>query len=445
MMRESRHPFVFASEILGSRVTDTAGRRLGKIVDLVASAGEPYPSINGLLIRLRQGSQKIAPLPANQARTAARDSGPAQRRPASGLQGWLKSGRHGFAVDPASLREYRLEASEFLVRDLLLDQQIVDVEGAKVERVNDVQILLAERPWIVHVDVGLTGLLRRLGFEGFLRALLRPFGRPLENELISWKFVQPLAETNEPGRPIRLKVEHARIHDLHPGEMADILEDLGRDERAAIVHSLGPEAAADALEEAEDDVQAAVISQLDPEVAADILEEMDPGEAADILTSLPDAHSEQIIAEVDEPEREQLEQLIAYEEKTAAALMTPEFVSVGPEATAEEALAEVRRQAAEIEAIYYVYVLSGDRRLIGVTTLRSLFRCSPGEKVSEIMETRLVTVKPEAEPREVAEIFLKYSFLGCPVVDPDEKMLGVILIKHAFDELLPEFRREAHA
>ncbi len=178
-------------------------------------------------------------------------------------------------------------------------------------------------------------------------------------------------------------------------------------------------------------------------MAADILEEMDPGEAADILTSLPDAQSEEIIAEVEPEERAQIEQLIAYEEKTAAALMTPEFVAVAPQATVAEALEEVRRQASEIEGIYYVYVLDDERRLLGVTTLRTLFRSRPDQAVAEIMETRLVTVEPEEEPKEVAEVFQKYSFLGCPVVDPEGRMMGVILIKHAFDELLPEFRREA--
>jgi magnesium transporter len=226
--------------------------------------------------------------------------------------------------------------------------------------------------------------------------------------------------------------------------VADLLEELGREEREMIVRTLGPEAAADALEEAEEEVQAAVISQLDPEVAADILEEMDPGEAADILTSIPDAHSEEIMEEVEAPERAQLEQLIAYEEKTAAALMTPEFISVSPTTTVAEALEEVRRQASEIEGIYYVYVLEHEI-LVGVTTLRTLFRSPSDAPMRRIMETRLVTVQPTDEPREVAEAFQKYSFLGCPVVDEDGRMLGVILLKHAFDELLPEFRREARA
>jgi Mg/Co/Ni transporter MgtE len=212
-----------------------------------------------------------------------------------------------------------------------------------------------------------------------------------------------------------------------------------------LVHSLGPAAVADVLEEAEEEVQAAVISQLEPSIAADILEEMDPGEAADILGNLPEAHTEDIIAEVEAPERAQLEQLIEYEEKTAASLMTPEFVSVPPETTVAAALAEVRRQAPEIEAIYYTYVLDAAGHLRGVTTLRSMLRARPEQLLEEIMETRLVTVRPEQELKEVAELFQKYSFLGCPVVDEEMRMMGVILIKHAFDDLLPEFKREARA
>lgn len=423
MSRDRGFAFHFASEILGRAVVGPDGVKLGKLEDLVATTGELYPAIRGGLIALRSGGKVIAPVPADELRSAA-NGNPVR-------------------LDPSTFAAVALESADFLVRDLLLDKQIVDVQGAKVERVNDVHLLLTDRAWLVHVDVGFTGLLRRLGFERGARRIVGLSGRSLRDELISWKFVQPLGELEEPGRPIRLKVEHARIRDLHPGELADILEDLSKEERAMIVHSLGPETVADALEEAEEDVQAAVIGQLEPSVAADILEEMDPGEAADILTSLPDAQSEEIIAEVDAPERAQIEQLIEYEEKTAAALMTTEFISVRPETTVTEVMEEVRRQADEIEGIYYVYVTDPEGRLKGVTTLRTLLRSKSDEHVAEIMETRLITVGPDDELSEVAETFQKYSLLGCPVVDEDMKMMGVILLKHAFDELLPEFRREA--
>lgn len=425
MQKDSAISFVFVSEILGRKVAGADGRVIGRAVDLAASTGEMYPLVWGLVVDPRASGRKVAVTPAVELHTLGR--------------------RGPLRIDAGSLRDLTLTPHDFLLRDLLLDKQIVDVQGAKVERVNDVHLLVTDRARIVHVDVGFTGLLRRLGFEKTVRGIWKITGRPLPDELISWKFVQPLGESEEPGRPIRLQVEHAKIRELHPGELADILEDLGKDERAMILQAVGTEAAADALEEAEEDVQAAVIGQLEPAVAADILEEMDPGEAADILTSLPDAQSEEIIAEVEAPERAQLEQLIEYEEKTAAALMTPEFVSVSPESTVAEAMEEVRRMASEIEGIYYVYVLNAEGKLLGVTTLRSLFKAEAGDRVGDIMEKRLVTVHPEEEPREVAEVFQKYSFLGCPVVDPDGRMLGVILIKHAFDELLPEFRREARA
>lgn len=425
MSRESGFSFLYVSEVLGRRVQDPSGRSLGKIDDLLAATGEMYPIVRGIVLGRKAVGRKLAPIPAAELHRLRRGT--------------------PLTIEPSNLQDLALGPSDFLVRELLLDQQIVDVQGAKVERVNDVHLLATDRVWIVHVDVGFTGLLRRLGAESAVRRAWRLSGRELKDELIAWKFVQPLAELEEPGRPIRLKVEHAKIRDLHPGEIADILEDLGKDEQAMILGSLGPEAAADALEEAEEETQAAVIGQLEPAVAADILEEMDPGEAADILTSLPEAHTEEIIAELEAREREQIEQLIAYEEKTAAALMTLEFVSVPREATVAEAMAEVRRMAPEIEGIYYVYVLEADGKLVGVTTLRTLLRNESETKVAEIMETRLVTVRSEDEPKEVAELFQKYNFLGLPVVDEEMRVMGVILIKHAFDELLPDFRREARA
>lgn len=425
MDAEKGFAFRFVSEILGRRVTDLEGRTIGRVQDLLASMAHPYPVVRGLMVRRGPRDVRYTPCPCEQLARLSR--------------------RQPLRIDPATLTESAMGTQDFLVSEWLLDKQIVDIQGAKVERVNDVHILFTDRAWIVHVDVGGTGLLRRLGFMGAAQRLTGFVRQPLKDELISWKFVQPLAETGEIGRPIRLQVEHARIRDLHPGELADILEDLGKEERAMIVHSLGPEAVADVLEEAEDEVQTAVISQLEPSVAADILEEMDPGEAADILGNLPDAHTEEIIAEVEAPERAQLEQLIEYGEKTAASLMTPEFVAVPPETTVAAALAEVRRLASEIESIYYTYAVDPQGHLKGVTTLRSMLRAEPEQRLDEIMETRLVTVRPEQELKEVAEVFQKYSFLGCPVVDDEMRMMGVILIKHAFDDLLPDFKREARA
>jgi magnesium transporter len=419
--------FIFVSTLMGRRVVDLEGRAIGRVVDVVAATSEMYPLVKGLVVRERapRGRRRVAAITGTTLRTLA-GGGPLR-------------------LDPATLRDLDLGTTGFLVRDWLLDQQIVDVQGAKVERVNDVHLLVTDRAWIVHVDVGFAGILRRLGVGGAARWIWRLTGRTYPEDLISWKFVQPLAEHEEVGRPIRLKVEHAQIRNLHPGEIADILEELGRDERAMILHSLGPEAAADALEETEDGVQSEVIAELEPSMAADILEEMDPGEAADILTSLPDAHSEEIIAAVEPTERAQLEALIEFEEKTAAGLMTPEFVSVLPDATVASTMEELRRQAAEIESIYYIYVLDAERTLLGVTTLRRLLRVGPEERIGDFMETRLVTVHPEDSPRVVAEAFQKYSFLACPVVDQGMHMMGVILVKHAFDDLLPEFRREARA
>jgi len=415
--------FRYVSELLGRRLVDAEGRTIGRVQDLVASTAERFPVVRGFVIKLADGERRFLPV-----------KGADLRR---------RKGRGPLRIDDPRLEPLQLESNEFLIRTLLLDKQIVDVQGAKVERVNDVHLLVTDRARIVHVDVGFQGFLRRLGVEGEVRRLAHALRVPLKEQLIGWQYVQPLGVQQEPGKPIRLTVRLAEMGRLHPGELADILEDLSKDERNSIVRSLGPEAVADVLEEAEEDVQAAVISQLEPSVAADILEEMDPGEAADILTSLPEAHSEEIIAEVEPDERAQLEQLIEYEEKTAAALMTPEFVAIAPEATAREALEEVRRLAPEIESIYYAYVLDGQRKLMGVTTLRSLLVAAPERPVEEIMETRLVSVRPEADLREVAEVFQKYSFLGCPVLDADGRMMGVVLIKHAVDDLLPCFRREA--
>ncbi len=413
--------FCFLSQLLGKKIFGKGGVYLGKVHDVLATLTDRYPEIDGLVV-VEHGEQRFAP---------------ARSRDFIAL-----SGQRRLELPEVTPLPLVLGQRQFLVRDTLYDKQIVDVNGAKVERVNDVQILVyAEKPFLVHVDVGFTGLSRRLGFEGGVRSLARVFGRSLKDELIGWKFVQPLPEA-QPGS-VQVTLRQEQMKQLHPGELADIIEELDRDERLTLVRSMDAEDAAEALEEADLAVQTSVLRELDSEHAADILEEMEPAVAADVMEELPEDAQQSIMAAMEEPERTQLEKLARAEEDTAAQLMTVDFVSCPQTFTAEEALRRVKENAAEVEAITYIYCVDEAKVLAGVVSLRDLLLSEPTAVLSSFMNPRLATLRREDDWDKVADEFWKYRFKAMPVVDEAGHVEGIVTFRHSFDELLPYYYKLA--
>jgi magnesium transporter len=302
--------------------------------------------------------------------------------------------------------------------------------------VNDVQLLIGKKQWIVHVDVGSTGLLRRLGFESAARRVGKTIRKPLKDELISWKFVQPVSGASD-GGPVRLTVAAQGLSDLHPGELADILEDLDSEQRQVMLSVVDAETAAEALEETDDEIQKSILESMSPEKAADILEEMEPSQAADLLANLDAQSSIDIIEEIEHEEKADITELMAYEEYTAGSLMTTDFIEIPSSATVGEAMELLRESAEEIEAFYYVYVHDEDGKLIGVLSLRHLLQRDPALQVGNILQSRLVTLELDTPLHEIAEQFLLYNFLFVPVVDKDGIQKGVVGFKDSLDELLP--------
>ncbi|MDD5087314.1 MAG: CBS domain-containing protein [bacterium] len=413
----------YMSQIVGRPArSQKLGTYMGYVWDVVATLGELYPQVKGLVLRHRSTLVFY---------------------PATGDEYLELMTRGRLMLDEQRLQPLELTPEDFSVRELLWDKQIVDVDGAKVVRVNDIHLLVGERQWLVHVDVGFTGLLRRLGWERALQPVARALRRPLADDLISWKFVQPVSSHAALAEPIRLTVGAQRLNELHPGELADILEDLTHHQRQAFMAALDADVAADVLEETDEDVQKSVIEAMDKEKAADILEEMEPAAAADLLASLEDAHSEAIMEEFeDAEEKADIAELMTYEdEDTAAALMTTDFIEVGESTPVGEALDRVREQSEEIEAFYYVYVHDDDGKLLGALSLRHLIQEDPLLQVGNIVQSRLVALQMNSPVTEIADTFLRYNFLALPVVDESGVLHGVITFKHAFDQLLPHLYR----
>jgi Mg/Co/Ni transporter MgtE len=322
------------------------------------------------------------------------------------------------------------------LREEILDKQIVDTFGAKVVRVNDLQFLqLDSQLRLVHVDVGFKGLMRRVGWEKCICAAIHwLFSYDIPDRFIGWKYVQVITG----GEPLHLSVSQKKLSELHPAELADILEDLSGHDRSAIFHALDTETAADALEEIDDPkLQKALIETVSVEKASDIIEEMSPNEAADLLADLPQDRADEILQEMNEETAEDLRELLVHEEETAGGIMTTSLLSLPPELTVASAMARLQQEAADLDILYYVYLLDPGGGLSGVVSMRDLLTALPQQRLSEIQTTRLITVNLQAKQDDVVDLLIKYGFRAIPVVDDQNHLKGAVRLRAALEILAP--------
>jgi magnesium transporter len=313
-MDQGLKEFYFFSEFLNRRVFDTAGLRVGKISDLVAERAEPYPMIKGMVVRTK-GRKMFIP--------------------------WEKiiQIEPRFALSEQELIDLKSPLPEkdiILLREEVMDKQIVDTFGAKVVRVNDLHFLRVDsRLRLVHVDVGFRGLMRRVGWEKLVDQALRwLFSYVLPNQFISWKYVQLLSGSDL----LHLSVSQKKLSHLHPADLADIIEDLSGRDRSAIFHALDTETAAEALEEIDPKIQKAILETIPLEKASDIVEEMSPSDAADLLGDLPEERVEEILEGMEQEKAEDLRELLVHPDETAGGLMTTAYLSLTPSVTVETAI-----------------------------------------------------------------------------------------------------------
>ena len=352
--------------------------------------------------------------------------------------------------DPVRLREAgarltagRLRPDEVRLAASLLDKKVVDTAQKRVVRVNDIELAATEgRLLLQGVEGGLRGLLRHLRAERWAEQLVRSLGIRLPRESVPWEAVEPLATEFTRAR---LGAAYLKLAQLHPADIADILEELNPSERAAILSALDEATAAEAITEAEPEVQASAIQMLEPEKASDILERMEPDEAADILDDLPEAKAQELLETMEEAGAEDVAELLEHEEDTAGGLMTTEYVSFPPSLTAREAVERIRSEAREAETIYYVYVTEAGDRLQGVLSLRELIVADPQKMLAEIMTTEVIHAEPEADFRRVAELFMKYNLLALPVVTAEGELKGIITADDVIQRLVPMLWRQRAA
>jgi magnesium transporter len=329
-----------------------------------------------------------------------------------------------------------LQEGELLLKDSLLDKQIVDTHGAKILRVNDLHLFQVNHGLrLVHVDVGLRGLMRRVGLEKAMDKFLHFFlDYRLPDHLIPWGVVQPISSPYL----LRLKVAQNRLAQLHPADLADIIEELDIHQRSRVFQSLDVETAAEALEETDPKIQVRLIETMNPAQASDIIEEMSTSQAADLLGDLPKEKAEGILKEMEKEIAEDMKELLVHPEEKAGGMMTTSFPALPPQARVKEALDLIREQADTFDLIYYLYVRDEQDHLFGVISLRDLLTAPPQERVSEVMDTRIITVGLEADKEEIAGLFAKYGLKAIPVVDEENRMRGVIPFKSLLEIVAPQ-------
>jgi magnesium transporter len=308
----------------------------------------------------------------------------------------------------------------------------VDLDGAKVVRVNDVRLAqVRDGLFLVAVDVSFTALLRRLGLE-LLGRRLAP-GRLLPS-YIPWSEVQAFVPH---GGAVKLASSADRLKTLHPSELADIIENLDAATQVAILDALGEDSVAEVIEEMETDVQLSVLSRMGTEKAADVLEQMDADEAADIIDELPDEQAADILSQMDGEAREEVQDLMDYPDHQVGSLMSTEYLTFPDTATASEVLESLRRQDVDHEHMLAVFALDSWQKLSAVVPLPELVLASPGMRsLSDLGMERLVSVHDDSPIRDVVQILSKYRSLSVPVLDSDENLVGAVTVDDVLDDLL---------
>jgi CBS domain-containing protein/sporulation protein YlmC with PRC-barrel domain len=316
-----------------------------------------------------------------------------------------------------------------LLRQDLLDRQIIDVHGRKVVRVNDVDLKwqAVERGTplkVTQVEVGLRGATRRM-LKGLLPASrIASIASHIPAKVIPWEFVDVIEV--DPARRVRLKIEHERLAQMHPADIADILEELAPAEREAVFQTLDEEVAAEALEEVEPKLQRALLASLDSEGAADIVEEMDPDAAADLLADLPEAHSDAILESMEPEERHEVEELLEFREDSAAGYMTTDFVAVSHEGSVADAMEALRRFEGDPEMVSEIYLVDERRAFKGSVPLLRLMLALPESRLAVMTESQAISCRVDTDEDKVAELFDKYNLRTLPVVNSGDKLVGIV-------------------
>lgn len=400
---------IFVSDVLNDIVYDAGGEEAGRLKDFIISYGELFPQVEAIVLNIKGG---LAVVPWDSVNVFNKR-----------VIGILKFKDE---LEPFNYSEHII----LICRDLL-DRQIVDINGARVVRINDLKLgEIKGKLHLLAADVGTRGLLRRLRLEGLADRL----GIKLNSKLIPWNLFQPL----EPSlTKLTLSATKQLLSKLHPADIALMVQQLPDKERVVLISALPPKLSADVISELKPEVQANILEQIGLEKASGILRHLPPDEATDLISDLPGEKAKKMLEFMSEKDIQAIESLLSHREDTAGGLMTTEFVALNQELTAGEAIEKLREIAKDVETIYYVYITDESGKLIGVVSLRDIIMSPPDEKLKDFMVTQLKVVKPGTHYREVGEMLSTYNLIAVPVVDDAGILLGIVTVDDILEITFP--------
>ena len=414
---------IYLSQLLDVPVLDSEGTEIGRLSDLAVATGDVFPRVTALACKQESGDVILIPWKSYVAE--------------------VTDDNVKLSVPQASIEPTRLQDNElFLARDVL-DKQIVDVAGKKVVTVNDLQLSdAASTLRLTAAEVGFGAKLRRRSAlaEKVLGGILHLFGKTFKKNLIAWNYM------DLPGRDlsqVQLSISHKRLHELHPADVADIIEQLAPEARAAVFAHLDNEQAAETISEMQDEYQADVIDELNERHASDLLAEMGPDDAADIIGDLDRSKAERLLRLMGYEDSEAIRQLLGYSDESAGGIMTSDVASINETASVGEAVAYLRSVAEKYEDLHYLYLVNENEELVGAVGLLDLLVAPPDKPLSELALTdELFTVAPDDDQEDVAKLLAHYNLLAVPVVDEQRHLLGMVTIDDAVDVLVEEAQED---
>ncbi len=403
----------YLSELLNAPVVDTYHERIGKVIDVIATPTSPYPTVSGITVSSGRATWRVPWGDISQL---------------DGKTTVLTVGRSRLTVDHLPLPEHDLR----LVHDVL-DKQIVDVDGLRLVRANDLQ--LTNHYGHLHVmgiDVSGKALIRRLG----MGALAQRVASRLPDTMISWDDVESVTSGTS---AIRLRVPGRSLATVHPADLAAVVDQMPVAEGSALMEALDPETAADTLEEVTPERQVSLLQGMESGKAADILEAMGPDDAADVLGDMAGAKAEELLNLMEAPEAQEVQELLGYQEDSAGGIMTTDYLAVAVDLTAQATIDELRATKRIVEMAYYVYVVDDhvSEQLVGVVSLHALIMADPAAPLRNVMTANPITVNVNDHQNDVARVIARYNLLSVPVVDNANRLQGVVTVDDAIDILLP--------
>ena len=413
---------IYLRQILKSPVYDKAGELVGKISDLAIATGEVFPRVTSLAFV----GPKKTPFMISWRKYVEEYDGEAVR----------------LNVLSCDIRFSYLQPDEVLLYRDLLDKQIVDTQGMKVVRVNDLKLSDSPKGMrLLGADTGSLALLRGISpiLEKCVSTIAKFFKHPIKERLIAWNYMELLERDMS---QIKLSVSHKRLQELHPADVADIIEHLDPQQRLRVFEKLDNATAAETISELEDEYQADVIEDMSVHRGAALLNEMDPDDAADIIGDLSYDKAERLLRLMGVDEEATVRSLLGYKEETAGGIMTTEVFTCTDTCTVQEAIEELRALDEDQESVHYLYTVTDNYELTGVLSLRTLLVSKPDQTLEEISYKDVISCSPDIDQEECAEIISKYDLLSLPVVDERGILLGIVTVDDAMEVMEEEYEED---